>query len=92
MKVRYHLGTAEEVQIWARPYTLGHKTLGCRAHGSPRYRKEIRESAIIDCWFLFESPAEVDEIRVRMCDSKTSNEIIILSCKISARWITQKSE
>jgi len=86
IKVRYRLGNAEQVHIWARPYTHGYSTPGYAAHPSPHYEKAVKENDIIDCWFFFDDAAMVDEIRVSMCDVKTRKEVITLSCRVNINW------
>jgi hypothetical protein len=84
--IDYTIGSVEEAQIWARPYTEGHHTPGYGAHPSPRYGKG---SGRLVGWFTFSQPTTVDEVRVYMVANRT-DEVTSVAEKIQAQWSDNK--
>jgi len=87
VKFRYRLGSSEDVQIWARPYTRGSRTRGYKAHGSPHYKKSVNKTGVAEGWFYFDEPTVVDEVRINMRDVTTGENVYTASYKIDARWV-----
>lgn len=81
--VRYTNPAANSVQIFARPYTKGKPTPGYGAHPSAAYPKGTGE---VEGWFYFSSATSVDEIRVRMIDPKTREEIAAVKLPVQLTW------
>ena len=92
IKFHYDLGPADQVQIWARPYTNGRRTGGYGAHGSPVYNKRTQKTGEAEGWFLFDVPTVVDEVRIEMKDVKSDKTIYTLSKRIDAKWIAKSIE
>ena len=62
--IGYQLNTAETAYIWARPYRNGNKVGGYGAHHLIPVSKKKNKTGFVTGWFFFESPAEINEIRV----------------------------
>jgi len=90
IKFHYDLGPADQVHIWARPYTNGKSTGGSGAHPSPVYRKDVRKTGEAEGWFRFKAPTVVDEVRIQMKDAESKKTIYTLSEKIDAKWIEKE--
>lgn len=87
IKFRYDLGVADQVHIWARPYTNGKRTKGYGAHPSPVYRTETQKTGEAEGWFHFKAPTVVDEVHIEMKEVKSGKIIYTLSEKIDAKWV-----
>lgn len=83
--VDYRMHSCDGVRIFARPYTNGTKTLGYGAHPSPVY---TRGNGRANCWFTFNNPATVDEVRVEMVDEATGKVVARTQLRIKAQWAT----
>ena len=83
VKIRYHLSSADQVNIWARPYTAGRRTSGYKAHPSPRYDPG---SGVLEGWFSFDNPAKVDEVRVSMVSASSRQPIATATLKVDIEW------
>jgi hypothetical protein len=83
VEFRYSVESAEEVVIFVRPYTKGERTPGYTAHPSLGYEKGKGKDV---GWFLFNRPAVVDEVRVRMLDAKTRKVLVEFKYQIKAEW------
>ena len=92
IQFEYDLGSAEKVQIWARPYTNGRRTQGYKAHGSPVYNREEKQIGEAEGYFFFDRPTVVDEVRIEMIDATSNAVIYSLSEKIDAKWIEEQKE
>jgi len=88
VKVRYRVVSSDSVRIWVRPYTRGRRTSGYKAHGSSTYEKG---TGVVEGYFFFEEPVMVDEVRVKMVDSKTHKTLNNISYKVDARWFDPNS-
>ena len=72
--------------IWARPYFKGALAKGYSAHHLiPRARADA-QSGVAEGYFFYESPAQVDEIRVMMQDVKSQKMLKEASYKVAFRW------
>ena len=80
--IEYHYDQEKSVHIWARPFTNGRSTSGYRAHPSPPYPKG---TGTAEGWFYFDSPTQVDEVRVTMSDGGRE-PIATASLPIKAVW------
>lgn len=78
----------KHAKIWARPYTKGKSTPGYEAHQASRV-SEKESSGVVECWFTFEKPATVDEVRIVMVDM-SGNKIHSGSMPIDAEWVNDK--
>lgn len=87
--VDYRIQSCERVRIFARPYTNGVKTPGYGAHPSPLY---ARGSGRATCWFTFNNPAVVDEVRVEMVDEATGDVVARTRASIKAQWATSQGD
>jgi len=86
VEIGYEIGSAENVMIWARPYFKGALAKGYSAHHLiPRARADA-QSGVAEGYFFYESPAEVDEIRVMMRDVKSQKMLKEASYKAAFRW------
>ncbi len=86
IEVFYELHSIEQAAIWARPYANGGKAAGYKAHHLVPVVRKDENSGIADCWFYFDTPAKIDEIRVFMKDIRTGEIVRTISYKISAEW------
>lgn len=86
VKFSYRLGPSDSVQIWVRPYTLGSKTAGYKAHGSGLYHKKNRKAGVAEGWFMFTKPTFVDEVCVYMRDCDTREKVHTVFYKVDVRW------
>ena len=86
VEIGYEIGSAEKVMIWARPYFKGALAKGYSAHQLiPRARADAQSGAA-EGYFFYESPAEVDEIRVMMQDVNSQKMLKEISYKAAFRW------
>lgn len=83
VKVRYHLASADQARIWARPYTGGKRTSSYRAHPSPLYDAGSGE---MEGWFYFDRQTKVDEVRVKMVSADSKEPIATASLVVDAEW------
>ena len=83
VRIRYHLTSANQARIWARPYTKGLRTSAYRAHPSPFYPAGRR---MVEGWFCFDQPTKVDEVRVEMVPADSREPIATASLKLDAEW------
>ena len=83
---KYDMGDYDAVQIWARPRTNGSITRGYKAHGSSVYNKYDGAKDTIQGYFFFDEPTEVDEIIVRMKDSKSGEYVCVAKKKVDFKW------
>ncbi|MFC1738670.1 TlpA family protein disulfide reductase [Planctomycetota bacterium] len=86
IKIQYQLGSAESVQIFARPYTNGEKTPGYAAHPSSIYRKSEKAFGEAEGWFRFGKPSYVNQIKVKMVETKTGEAVCITSLPVNFQW------
>ncbi|MCX5635220.1 MAG: hypothetical protein NTW55_05215, partial [Planctomycetota bacterium] len=86
VEIGYEIASAENVMIWARPYFKGALAKGYSAHHLiPRARADAQSGAA-EGYFFYESPAEVDEVRVMMRDVKSQKMLKDASYKAAFRW------
>ena len=78
----------EHAGIRARPYTNGKRTPGYKAHKAIRVSKN-EPSGIVKCWFSFEKPTTVNEVRFHMVDL-SGNIIHTGAMPVDAEWINDK--
>ncbi|MHC4111897.1 MAG: redoxin family protein, partial [Planctomycetota bacterium] len=83
VKIRYHLASADSAHIWARPYIAGKRTPAYKAHPSPLHDAG---SGVVEGWFYFDQPTEVDEIRVTMVPEDSREPIATASLAVGAEW------
>ncbi len=84
---KYDMGDYDAVQIWARPRTNGSLTKGYKAHGSSVYNKYDGAKDTTQGYFFFDEPTEVDEIIVRMKDSKSNKYVCVAKKKVDFKWL-----
>jgi hypothetical protein len=83
MTVDYRIRSCAQARIFARPYTGGTKTPGYGAHPSPLYTRGEGRAV---CWFTFDQPAVVDEVRVEMVNEATGQVVESVRYRIKAQW------
>jgi len=76
----------DAASIWARPFVNGNRAPGYSAHHLIPVNKQKDNPGIADCWFYFDQPMKIDEIRVFMQDAKSDKIVREISYKISAEW------
>ncbi|MDD5010570.1 MAG: hypothetical protein PHQ00_00430 [Phycisphaerae bacterium] len=86
IEVAYDLESVDSASIWARPFAGGNRASGYSAHHLVSVNKEKENPGIADCWFSFNRPTKIDEIRVFMQDAKTEQIVREISYKITAEW------
>jgi hypothetical protein len=83
VKVDFNNPGPDSVQIFVRPFTQGSKSNGYTAHASRAYPAGEGK---VEGFFLFETAAQVDEVRVTMVDLKTNKEISVLKVPVDFKW------
>ncbi len=86
IEVAYDLESLDSVSIWARPFVNGNRASGYSAHHLVSADKEKGNPGIADCWFYFDKPTKIDEVRIFMQDAKTGQIVREISYKINAEW------
>src|SRR4030042_871316 len=86
IEVAYDLGALDKAMIWARPYRNGQTAGSYRAHHLIPVDKKDGNPGIVNCWFYFDGPAAVDEVRVFMQDMETEQIVRQISYKTIAKW------
>ncbi|MFA6186922.1 MAG: hypothetical protein WC770_06915 [Phycisphaerae bacterium] len=86
VEVLYELNSMDSAMIWVRPFVNGKRTGGYSAHHLIPVNKQKENPGVAECWFSFDRPAEINEIRVFMQDTKTRQIVKEISHKINAKW------
>jgi len=82
----YELKSLNRAAIWVRPFVNGRKAVGYNAHHIVGVTKESENPGVVTGWFLFNQPAQVNEIRVYMRDLETGRVVKEISYQINATW------
>jgi len=86
IEVAYDLESLDGASIWARPFVNGNRAPGYSAHHLVFVDKKTDNPGVVECWFYFDKPTKIDEIRVFMQDAKSDKIVREISYKISAEW------
>ncbi|MEJ5260996.1 MAG: hypothetical protein WHS88_12485 [Anaerohalosphaeraceae bacterium] len=86
VEIYYRLGTVQRGQIWARPYRQGKPAGGYSAHPLISVEKAVAKEGIIEGWFSFSIPVQIDEIRVFLRDSDSQKTVKEISYPADFRW------
>ena len=84
--VAYEIPSDSHVLIWARPFINNQRTPGYSAHHLIPVNGAEKEQGFVETWFFFDSPAEIDEVRIFMKPVDSDEIIQTVSCRLDAAW------
>jgi hypothetical protein len=87
IEVLYELKSVDTAMIWARPFVNGKRLGGYKAHHLIPVDREQKNPGIADCWFAFDRPVEINEVKVFMQNRETGEIAKEISYKINAKWV-----
>jgi hypothetical protein len=85
-EIIYDLKSVDRAAIWVRPFVNGHRAGGYNAHHLIIVEKDAENPGVVNGWFYFNKPAQIDEIRLYMRDMVTSDTVKEISYQINATW------
>lgn len=92
IEVSYEIHSLEKAAIWARPYVNGKKVSGYRAHHLIPVGVNRENPGIADCWFSFDVPVQINEVRIFLKDLEKDKIVKTISYNVNAKWISEPNQ